>query len=75
MNKQGLKMQDLTDDKGLIETEEIILYSVHDILQVVKAWCEADAKKNDAYEGRVHMVNFCLQQLERLMVPPPTDFN
>jgi hypothetical protein len=36
-------MENLTDKEETIETEEIILGSVHDILVVVKAWCEADA--------------------------------
>ena len=52
MNSRGTKMKNLTDDEETIETEEIILASVHDILVVVKAWCEADARKDPAYEGQ-----------------------
>jgi len=62
-------------DSEEIETEEIILTSVHDILVVVKAWSEADAKKNSSLEGRVHMVDFCINQIERLMLPVPDQFD
>jgi hypothetical protein len=75
MSNQGAKMENLTDKEELIETEEIILASVHDILIVVKAWCEADARKDPAYEGRVQLVDFCVNQLERLLVPTPEHFD
>tara|TARA_Y100001968_G_C19419908_1_gene751180 strand:- start:170 stop:397 length:228 start_codon:yes stop_codon:yes gene_type:complete len=75
MNSRGTKMENLTDDEGTIETEEIILTSVHDILVVVKAWCEADARKDSAYEGRVQLVDFCVSQLERLLLPTPDQFD
>ncbi len=75
MNSRGTKMENLTDDEETIETEEIILASVHDILVVVKAWCEADARKNSAYEGRVQLVDFCVSQLERLLLPTPDQFD
>ena len=63
------------NDREQIETEEIILTSIHDILVVVKAWSEADAKKDSTLEGRVHMVDFCLSQIERLMLPVPDQLN
>ncbi len=62
-------------DREEIETEEIILSSIHDVLVVVKAWSEADAKKDSALEGRVHMVDFCINQIERLMLPVPDQFD
>jgi hypothetical protein len=68
-------MENLTDKEETIETEEIILGSVHDILVVVKAWCEADAREDSAYEGRVQLVDFCVNQLERLLLPTPKHFD
>lgn len=68
-------MESPTDKKGLIETEEIILDSIHDILTVVRAWCEADAQMDPSHEGRVHLVDFCVKQVERLLVPPPEHFD
>lgn len=62
-------------DREEIETEEIILSSIHDILVVVKAWSEGDARKDSALEGRVHMVDFCINQIERLMLPVPDQFD
>lgn len=62
-------------DREEIETEEIILTSIHDILVVVKAWSEADARKNPELEGRVQIVDFCINQIERLMLPLPDQFD
>jgi hypothetical protein len=62
-------------DSEEIETEEIILTSVHDILVVVKAWSEADAEKIRLTKVVFSMVDFCVNQLERLLLPTPKHFD